>query len=317
MGTPSPCDCYQGLAAGTIDSYIGNLCTIFKSNGRGTSWNEDLHLGNPAAHHLVKDYLSTVKEQQSIARVSPRQASPLFMDKLEKRCNHLKSCILSSGDSPSLLYALIRDLAFFSIDFFSGNRASDLGSVKSMDVMISPDRSHVVFNQVVGKTLRGNGRHVFSVRRLERSSICPVANLELYLHLVRLMTIDLGSGFLFRPLDARGHITTLSFTGSTVANRLKKHMQDLSIFEGETAHGLRSGCSITLALLGVPTSEIADFIGWKSDDMVSHYTQSDRILAVQDPGSRLAAEASLGTSSIGSDFRTLNSLAGFTPIIAP
>eukprot|EP00794_Sanderia_malayensis_P002628 gene2628-biopygen2179 len=233
MGTPSPCDCYRGLAAGTIDSYIGKLRTIFKSNGKGTSWNEDLHLGNPAAHHLVKDYISTVKEQQSIARVSPRQASPLFMDKLEKICNDLKSCILSSGDSPSLLYALVRDLAFFSMDFFSGNRASNLGRVKSMDVMISPDRSHVVFNQVVGKTLRGNGRHVFSVRRLEGSSICPVANLELYLHLVRLMTINLGSGFLFRPLDARGHITTLAFTRSTVANRLKKHMQTCQSSKGK------------------------------------------------------------------------------------
>eukprot|EP00794_Sanderia_malayensis_P014681 gene14680-biopygen11778 len=94
-------------------------------------------------------------------------------------------------------------------------------------------------------------------------------------------------------------------------------MQNLSIFEGEPAHGLRSGCLITLALLGVPTSKIAVFIDWKSDGIVSHYTQSDRILAVHDPGSRLAAEVSLGASSIGSDFRTLNSIAGSTPTITP
>eukprot|EP00794_Sanderia_malayensis_P014688 gene14688-biopygen11788 len=102
-----------------------------------------------------------------------------------------------------------------------------------------------------------------------------------------------------------------------ITNRLKKHMQNLSIFEGEPAHGLRSGCLITLALLGVPTSKIAVFIDWKSDGIVSHYTQSDRILAVHDPGSRLAAEVSLGASSIGSDFRTLNSIAGSTPTITP
>ena len=48
-GQEGPCLCSKGLAMCTIDNDIGKLRSIFKENGRGSSWNEDLHLGNPAA----------------------------------------------------------------------------------------------------------------------------------------------------------------------------------------------------------------------------------------------------------------------------
>eukprot|EP00794_Sanderia_malayensis_P002747 gene2747-biopygen2265 len=89
-----------------------------------------------------------------------------------------------------------------------------------------------------------------------------------------------------RPLDVRGHITTLAFTGSAVTNRLKKHMQHLSIFEGETAHGLRSGCSITLALLGVPHLRLpllsaGSTMVWS---LTTHTLTGSSRFTTQDPG---------------------------------
>ena len=135
------CKCCRGLAAGTIDNNIGKLKTIFKDNGRGNTWNEDLHLGNPVSHFSVKEYHSLILEEQTIARVFPAQATPLFMDKLVDVCDHLKQCMAQSGDKPSLLYTLARDLAFFSIDFFSGDRGSDLGRVKASDVLVSPENN--------------------------------------------------------------------------------------------------------------------------------------------------------------------------------
>ncbi|MCP4923101.1 MAG: ALOG family protein [bacterium] len=53
-----PCACQRGLAAGTIKNNIGKLSTIFKDNGRGSIWNDDLHLGNPANHPSVREYYS-------------------------------------------------------------------------------------------------------------------------------------------------------------------------------------------------------------------------------------------------------------------
>ena len=42
---------------------------------------------------------------------------------------------------------------------------------------------------------------------------------------------------------------------------------------GETPHGARSGCALTLAWLGIEDEEIKDHVGWKSDDMLEHYMQ--------------------------------------------
>ena len=49
------CSCPKSLAAGTIDSNIGKLRSIFNENGRGSFWNDELRLGNPAAHSSVRN----------------------------------------------------------------------------------------------------------------------------------------------------------------------------------------------------------------------------------------------------------------------
>ena len=48
-----------------------------------------------------------------------------------------------------------------SIDFFSGNRSSDLGRTKSKEVLLFPDSSGLLFNHTFGKTLRGNSARFF------------------------------------------------------------------------------------------------------------------------------------------------------------
>ena len=128
------CSCPRFLAAGTIDNNIRKLKTIFKELGRGSHWNDDLNVGNPAAHPTVKKYLLMVLEQQAQERVFPMQAIPIFLDKLKEICLHLLELSVDPAIKPCTRYILLRDLAFFSVDFFSG----DLGWVKSSDVLIIP-----------------------------------------------------------------------------------------------------------------------------------------------------------------------------------
>ena len=60
------------LAAGTVDNNIGNLHTVFKdAAGRGSFWNDDLQLGNPASHSSMKNYHTMVLEGQAISRTFP------------------------------------------------------------------------------------------------------------------------------------------------------------------------------------------------------------------------------------------------------
>ena len=192
-----------------------------------------------------------VLEQQAQERVFPMQAIPIFLDKLREICLHLWELSVDPAIKPYTRYILLRDLAFFSVDFFSGDRGSDLGRVKSSNVLIIPGDKGFIFNQGFGKTLRGNEKNVFSVKPVANSPFFPVYNLNLYVALAKKMCIDLKDRFLFCATDPHGHVSKSPFLGSVVGNRLKKHLSDLRIDNGETMHSFRSGCSKTLSLLGV------------------------------------------------------------------
>ena len=102
----------------------------------------------PCIYQLIKQYFKSVQTEQAQARVSPWQATPVLNSKK-------RSLLLSKSISPSERYIYARDMAFFSLDFFSGDRASDLGRIKTIDVLKHPGGSSLLFHQRVGKTLRG------------------------------------------------------------------------------------------------------------------------------------------------------------------
>ena len=114
-------------------------------------------------------YLKCVREEQAQARVQPRKAVPLFTNRFLAMARSILSKLRKPNNSPLLLYILSRDLSFFCIDFFSGNRSSDLERTKSKDirhvktneVLLFPDSSGLLFNHTFGKTLRGNSAHFF------------------------------------------------------------------------------------------------------------------------------------------------------------
>ena len=322
-GGQKNCSCPKTLAAGTIDSNIGKLRSIFKENGRGSMWNDELHLGNPAAHSSVKEYYLAVLEEQTLARTFPIQATPLFLHKLSLLSSHLRNLAISPSLKRSNRYILVRDLAFFSIDSFSGDRGSDLGRVKTCDVLTLPQGKGLLINQVFGKTLRGNGNNVFGLKPIPNSSYCPVSNLRFYVSMAKEMTIDLKSGYLFRATDRSGNISDSPFIHSAVANRLRKHLSDLNILNGETMHSFRSRCSITLSLLGVPYDQVAKLVGWKSIDMAQSYTQFDKVMSTNDVSSLISASAVhdplLGqplAQRLGQQFRERNFLNGYKTLLS-
>ncbi|CAH3145974.1 unnamed protein product, partial [Pocillopora meandrina] len=162
-------------------------------------------------------------------------------------------------------YLLGRDLSFFSVDFFAGDRSSDLGRTLGKELLYFPDKSGILFNHTFGKTLRGDALNTFSIRRCENLDICPVYNFE--------------------------RVTAEPFLGSAVYNRLKFYLGALGLDTGETPHGLRAGCSITLSLLGVPEGAILKHIGWRSASMLHHYTDLREVTRPDSPGAVLAASS--------------------------
>lgn len=69
------------LAIGTVQSLIDQLKSIFEDLGLGNVWDRNLNGGS-----YGKKYLKTVKKEQPLAHIVPKQAKPLFLDKVRALC---------------------------------------------------------------------------------------------------------------------------------------------------------------------------------------------------------------------------------------
>ncbi|VDI00398.1 Hypothetical predicted protein [Mytilus galloprovincialis] len=144
-----------------------------------------------------------------------------------------------------------------------GDRASDLGKCLSQEIT---DDSGFVITHTVGKTLSNGKKNEFSVMRLDDHSVCPVFGIEKYVSGAGEMGINLTLGYLFRILDcSRKRVLEAPVSHSVMYGRLKSYLRELGMDEGETPHGIRGGCAVTLAVSGFGNSQdIMDHVGWFS-----------------------------------------------------
>ena len=310
---PSSCSCPTRLAAGTVDSLLGKLRAIFAEAGLGGEWDDRLGIGNPVSHPSIKNYLKLIKEEQAKARVCPKKAVPLFLKKLQIIAQFILAQLQSPRISPISLYIFSRDLCFFTTDFFSGDRSSDLGRVLSREVLYFPDSSGILFNHTFGKTLRGHSVNTFAVRRCDNLVVCPVKNFERYIAVAKLIKINLGQGFLFRVTKGN-NVTREPFIGSAVHGRLKFYLDQIQANDGETPHSSRSGCSITLSLLGASKEAVANHVGWASTKMVDHYNDLRSILHPNAPAALLSAEASGSSCNVAMAYESFADISSFKPV---
>ena len=125
----------------------------------------EVQASNPVAHAAVKRYLKGVTEEQLQARATPKQAEPLFISDLLTLCQVIDNKLRMAGTNPIHIYIHARDLAYFKLHFFSGDRPSDLRHIKATEIWRLPNDKGVIFNHVFGKTLRSGDSRVFAVGR--------------------------------------------------------------------------------------------------------------------------------------------------------
>ena len=82
-------------------------------------------------------------------------------------------------------------------------------------------------------------------------------------------------------------------------------------------HSFRSGCSITLSLLGVSSEDVARHVGRRSLDTAEYYTQTGKVMNMSNTASVLAnSTVTVGSvsaaSSVAQLFRTKNKLCDFS-----
>lgn len=221
--------------------------------------------------------------------------------------------LVFAKDATSIQRFLVaRDLAFFCVDFYAGDRASGLGRVYTKEIFSSQDGNVIWFCHTFGKTLKGEGdalnENRFPISRCQDPVFCPVSNLYLYVKLCGLMKINFHEGYLFRALIDANVVSDSPFVGAAVANRLQTHLQMANIHGGETMHSFRSVCAVTLSLLGVSPDDIARHVGWKSLSTMECYSQTGKVMRSQ----KVAATLSSSTSSHhGSQAQAIKAAAAF------
>ena len=215
---------------------IGKLRAIFTSHGR-------VDRKNHASLPEVKRYGVFVLEEQATAAFVPRQALPMVPSKLAHFVDYLVSCQHNPSTSPIQRYLLTRDITFFVIDFFTGDRASDLGRLQSHSVFQLPDQNGFLFHFSFGKTLRSTGAPTQPlVMKLVPSRLTfPMAWFRYYLDHCQMISVSVHPGNVFRATAARKFVSDRPFVRSAVSNRLRPHLVQMGVHCVETSHSFRGG----------------------------------------------------------------------------
>ena len=182
-----------------------------------------------------------------------------------------------------------------------------MGQVKVPEILRFPNDDGFLFNHMWEKTLRDGDSNVFGIRRNSNSTICPVKAIEEYIVISRQLQIDLTTGYLFRPTTPQGGVIDAPFSSSAAEARLKVYLKEMGADDGETLHGFRSRCAITLALSGVELSEIMDHVGWSRRHTALQYLQLAKVL---NPAGASATLAATETDAL-MDWQDINELKRF------
>jgi hypothetical protein len=128
----------------------------------------------PAASLEVKQYLKAFTSEQLQAAVTPQQATPLFVHKLLLLSRHIQRKMGVPDVAAVSLFTFARDNAFFQTLFFSGDRANDLSTIKTQEILRFPQDDGHLFNHVWGEN---SPRRLFEPLWYTMSSeSCPMSS---------------------------------------------------------------------------------------------------------------------------------------------
>ena len=219
------------MSAGSVQNLIKQVSDIYVQLGRGNSWDGSVPSGTPALSPLLKSYVKLVKEEQAQAHVLPRQAKPIFLSQFSSIFSYIDRQLSRPDLSLREIFVLVRDQAFFKVQFFAGDRSSDVCNILSQDVKALPDDSGFVFRHTFGKTLRGNNNtNVFVIKTCQDEQ---VRGLMKYFRLAKEWKVDLSNGYLFRPVLENCVVLNQSLSFSAIYDRLLLYLTTPNIYDGE------------------------------------------------------------------------------------
>lgn len=290
--TKMSCDCPCRLAAASVSNMVHNLEDIFRQAGRGSFWDVAKCGGNPACAPEIKTYCKQIALEQAKSHVLPKQAKPLFLSKVKRISDYIASQLSRPDLNLKQRFVLQRDQAFFKLQFFAADRASDLASVPVQEVKRLPDNSGLVFCHTVTKTIRGGkgAANRFVIKRCDDNTICPVFALDSYVQWCKDRGVLLSPGYLFRKVADSGRVLDEPVSYDGMYSRLKEYLVTLGLYDGETPHGFRAGSSVFMGMSGAVSTpqQMMDHVGWASEETALYYTRLQKFKDAAVVADRLA-----------------------------
>ena len=259
------CPCPTRLAFGTVDNMIGRLSSNFHDLG--------VPGYNPAGARMVKQYLSSIRNEQLQKGIVPAQSKPIFSEKIRRISREIRLIVAAGeGLTDAGKFTMLRTRAMLVLDACSLKRGAELGTTLTDSVVRFPDDSGLIFNYVWGKTLRSGSSHVFGVLRKPLDlDLCPVSCLDDYVNAADSLGIDLRgpASFLFRPW--RNGAPNEPLVSAQLAVDLRYWLVRCDIYDNDTLHGVRTGGAIEQALRGERLRSVMDQALWSRPDTAKRY----------------------------------------------
>ena len=261
------CPCPKRLRAKTVQGMVSQINVQYEHlYGAGVR--------SPGRHHSIRMFIDGLFQEQAKGRVLARQAEPLYLVKLRSMLTYLRGKAHSADISEPERFNCLRDIAFFSMQYFAGDRCSDLLDTLTQDVKIVPRKGFRV-THYWGKTQRGKtAPSTFTVPVISEQAICPIRAVKNYVEGAASMRVDISLGPLFRQADLAGNVPPVRAKYDNMHYRLTKALSTLGLNEGETPHSLRAGSAVSLQAMGGNALEIMQHIGWSNSQMLEHYART-------------------------------------------
>ena len=173
-------------------------------------------------------------------------------------------------------FVMLRDQAFLKLQFFAGARAGDLCQIICQGIRRLPGKQGLLIRMCVGKTFDLDHSHSVVIPFCNDSTLCPVSGLYKYFQKANDMGVNISLGYVFRMVNSKGEVLGDPMSYSVVYDRLKLYLTTLGLYAGETPHGVRGGCAITLASSGVASSvtDLMVHMGWRTQGTPDHYART-------------------------------------------
>jgi hypothetical protein len=283
-GKGANCDCpKKRMGSSAVQQVASKIRTRFSELGCAAPWSYITFSGNPGNSALVHRYTSAVKEEQGKAGCVPvtarqRAMLPGRMQQFVSRMRDQAAFLLATD---TIQYVeLLRDLAWFMVQFRSYNRGGELAGMAVELTALGPNKSCLLLQCAITKTNRGGATNEYCVAALPGDEECPV---KAFCDYVEESTELLGWNWeeetgrpIFPQIQRDGSRSEKGVTAAAMSARYLRYLKAMfpeepQVAEGLTLHGLRSGAALRDALEGTDLKDVMMKGFWKRPETALHY----------------------------------------------